>query len=330
MAQPGRTAAAAARLSNADPPPTGRPPPSIHLPVSRHPAFRSGLTSYIPPYPIFETQENPKPNKTTYVSIAQDYQASLRKIAEDRSRAETSRLLHADGPQPPDEKPHQYARSSSLSAPTLPRLNLRRALPMEPRATRTRAGISFTKDIRPLLFAFGDVSEPLECTVALLDDCVSEFLQDLALQAAVPAAHAGRAKVKLDDLWWAARERPAMIGRAREILRQEKIIAKQRKITTEDQEARALAVAETRRAARLKLKGAAGAGAGSEAGGGPGRRRKRKAGMDGPGEGEEGDDAESVAVTAQGSNGGRKRRKKLKGVMDGADDSESVRSGGGA
>ena len=116
-----------------------------------------------------------------------------------------------------------------------------------------------------------------------------------------------------------------MIGRARDILKQEKIIAKQRKITTEDQEARALAVAETRRTARKNFKAKNGAGTARSEGGtvGAGRRRKRKAAvaeMDGA---DDEDDAESVTVPA--SSNGRKRARKSTGPVDAAgDDSDSV------
>jgi len=78
-----------------------------------------------------------------------------------------------------------------------------------------------------MLYAFGDVPEPLPETVALMGDIVTEYLIDICHQAA--AVSGNRAKIKVDDFKFVLRKDRPKLGRIQELLHMQKVIADARK-----------------------------------------------------------------------------------------------------
>ncbi|KAI2624679.1 TFIID-18kDa-domain-containing protein [Hypomontagnella submonticulosa] len=108
---------------------------------------------------------------------------------------------------------------------------------MEPRA---RAGKNVgketfnAKEIRALLYAYGDVQEPLPETVRVLDEIVTEFLEGVCFEASRHAQVAGRQKLKFDDFEFALRRNPQYLGRVKSMIEKRQKIKEMRR--TFDQE----------------------------------------------------------------------------------------------
>ncbi|KAG5358139.1 Transcription initiation factor TFIID subunit 13 [Yarrowia sp. B02] len=87
----------------------------------------------------------------------------------------------------------------------------------------------FVNDIKPLLYAFGDVSEPYPETVAALEDILTDYIVDTCHEAAKMAEIAGRQKIKVDDFKFLLRNDPRKLGRAEELLVLQKEFVEARK-----------------------------------------------------------------------------------------------------
>ncbi|KAK6955544.1 hypothetical protein Daesc_003184 [Daldinia eschscholtzii] len=113
---------------------------------------------------------------------------------------------------------------------------------MEPRA---RAGKNVgketfnAKEVRALLYAYGDVQDPLPDTVRVLDEIVTEFLEGVCFEASRHAQVAGRQKLKFDDFEFALRRNPQYLGRVKSMIEKRQKIKEMRR--TFDQEDDALA-----------------------------------------------------------------------------------------
>ncbi|KAK4221274.1 transcription initiation factor IID [Podospora fimiseda] len=110
---------------------------------------------------------------------------------------------------------------------------------MEPRA---RAGKNVGKmnfghpELAQLLFSHGDSRTPLNETVRVLDEIVTEFIQGVAFEAARAAHHAGRQKVKFEDFIFALRRNSRFLGKVQEVFEKKKEIEAARKnFNIEDQ-----------------------------------------------------------------------------------------------
>ncbi|KAL1842307.1 hypothetical protein VTJ49DRAFT_5588 [Mycothermus thermophilus] len=110
---------------------------------------------------------------------------------------------------------------------------------MEPRA---RAGKNVGKmnfshtELSQLLYGHGDVRMPLPDTVRVLDEILTEFIQGVSFEAARAAQHAGRQKVKFEDLEFAMRRNPWYMGKIQEMFEKKKEIEAARKgFNIEDQ-----------------------------------------------------------------------------------------------
>lgn len=82
----------------------------------------------------------------------------------------------------------------------------------------------FTKDVSSLLYAFGDVAQPLPETVQCLDELVSGYLVDVCSSAFRVAQGSRRSKLKLEDFKFAIRHDPIKLGRAEELIATNKLI----------------------------------------------------------------------------------------------------------
>ena len=72
--------------------------------------------------------------------------------------------------------------------------------------------------VRAYLYAFGDVKEPLDETVRILDELATDFVIETCHKANQVANISGRQKVKVDDFKFAIRGDEIMLGRVQELL----------------------------------------------------------------------------------------------------------------
>ncbi|KAI8676637.1 hypothetical protein NCS52_00495300 [Fusarium sp. LHS14.1] len=104
---------------------------------------------------------------------------------------------------------------------------------MEPRA---RAGKNVGKmnfshaELAQLLYAHGDVQNPLPETVRVLDEILTDFMQSIAFEATRAANYSGRQKIKYEDFEFAFRKNPVFLGKVQEVFEKQKEIKKAREI----------------------------------------------------------------------------------------------------
>ena len=84
--------------------------------------------------------------------------------------------------------------------------------------------------VSALLYGHGDVPTPLDSTVKVLDEILSDFIINLSLESYLPASIAGRQKVKLDDVKFACRKNPKFLGKIQENIEKKEEIEKARKM----------------------------------------------------------------------------------------------------
>ncbi|KAK4205806.1 transcription initiation factor IID, 18kD subunit-domain-containing protein [Triangularia verruculosa] len=132
---------------------------------------------------------------------------------------------------------------------------------MEPRA---RAGKNVGKmnfghnELAQLLYSHGDARLPLNETVRVLDEVLTDFIQGVSFEATRAAHHAGRQKVKFEDFEFAMRRNPRFMGKIQEVFEKKKEIEAARKnFNIEDQWVKDAEREEKEKAAeREKEKGA--------------------------------------------------------------------------
>ncbi|KAG6116200.1 hypothetical protein E4U14_000395 [Claviceps sp. LM454 group G7] len=103
---------------------------------------------------------------------------------------------------------------------------------MEPRA---RAGknvgkMNFSHNEPQLLFAHGDVKNPLPETIRVLDEILTDFMQSIAFEATRAAHYSGRQKIKYEDFEFAFRRNPFFLGKVQEVFEKQREIKKAREI----------------------------------------------------------------------------------------------------
>ncbi|KAK0389704.1 hypothetical protein NLU13_3277 [Sarocladium strictum] len=107
---------------------------------------------------------------------------------------------------------------------------------MEPRA---RAGKNVGKmnfphnELAQLLFAHGDVRNPMPETVRVLDEILTDFMQSIAFEATRAANYSGRQKIKYEDFEFAFRKNPNFLGKVQEVFEKQKEIKKARELIKE-------------------------------------------------------------------------------------------------
>ncbi|EFQ33381.1 transcription initiation factor IID [Colletotrichum graminicola] len=111
---------------------------------------------------------------------------------------------------------------------------------MEPRARAAKnvGKMNFShNELAQLLYAHGDVRNPLPETIRVLDEIVTEFIQGMAFEATRAANYAGRQKVKYEDFEFAFRKNDAFLGKVQEVFEKKGEIESAKKIFTKDDEA---------------------------------------------------------------------------------------------
>ena len=78
--------------------------------------------------------------------------------------------------------------------------------------------------VRLALYAFGDVKDPLDETVRILDELTTDFVIETCHKASQVANLSGRQKVKVDDFKFAIRGDEIMLGRVHELFGMDRII----------------------------------------------------------------------------------------------------------
>ncbi|KAI9492242.1 transcription initiation factor IID, 18kD subunit-domain-containing protein [Zychaea mexicana] len=74
----------------------------------------------------------------------------------------------------------------------------------------------FAKDLKLLMYGFGDVSNPASDSVAVMDDLVINYITEMCQEAAKVAEHRG--KVRVEDFKYVLRKDKKKIGRVEELL----------------------------------------------------------------------------------------------------------------
>ncbi|KYK55802.1 hypothetical protein DCS_07766 [Drechmeria coniospora] len=87
--------------------------------------------------------------------------------------------------------------------------------------------------VAQLLFAHGDVKNPLPETVRVLDEILTDFMQAIAFEATRAAHYSGRQKIKYEDFEFSFRKNPAFLGKVQEVFEKQKEIKKAREILRE-------------------------------------------------------------------------------------------------
>jgi len=103
---------------------------------------------------------------------------------------------------------------------------------MEPRvrANGDQAQQNFSDpELAQLLFAHGDIRNPLPSTIRTLDSITTDYIIQICFGAAQSAALHNRAKVKIDDVMFALRKNPGALGRIEEMQEKSKVIQVARK-----------------------------------------------------------------------------------------------------
>lgn len=116
---------------------------------------------------------------------------------------------------------------------------------MEPRvrANGDQAQQNFTTvELKHLLFAHGDVRNPLESSIKTLDHITTDYIIQICFGAAQHAAlQNNRAKIKVDDILYAIRKNPAALGKYEEMNEKKKTIEQARKAVQNEDDLNAAA-----------------------------------------------------------------------------------------
>ncbi|SCV02022.1 LAME_0G20054g1_1 [Lachancea meyersii CBS 8951] len=95
---------------------------------------------------------------------------------------------------------------------------------------RLRKPHLFSKDVSALMYAYGDVSQPLPESVHCLDELVSSYLVDICMSAYRTAQTVHRNKIKVEDFKFVLRKDEVKLGRAEELIKLSKIITDANKL----------------------------------------------------------------------------------------------------
>ncbi|KAL6750365.1 transcription initiation factor IID, 18kD subunit-domain-containing protein [Haematococcus lacustris] len=100
-----------------------------------------------------------------------------------------------------------------------------------PKAQATGAAIEpdsfkgqFTKELRSMVYGFGDDESPLQETVDLVEEVLMHFLRDIMQRAVIAAADSLRAKPDERDILFVVRKDPVKFARIKELLRMQQLV----------------------------------------------------------------------------------------------------------
>jgi len=84
----------------------------------------------------------------------------------------------------------------------------------------------FSREVKSLLYAFGDVPNPRQDTVKFVEDLMVDYLVQLAHDATKLGQYRGR--VRTEDFLFALRKEPRKLARAKELLALDKELKRAR------------------------------------------------------------------------------------------------------
>lgn len=87
-----------------------------------------------------------------------------------------------------------------------------------------------------LLYAHGDIKNPLPETVRVLDEILTDFMQSIAFESARAAHYSGRQKIKYEDFEFSFRKNPAFLGKVQEVFEKQKEIKKARDVLRDNED----------------------------------------------------------------------------------------------
>eukprot|EP00002_Diphylleia_rotans_P016409 TRINITY_DN3192_c0_g1_i2.p1 TRINITY_DN3192_c0_g1~~TRINITY_DN3192_c0_g1_i2.p1 ORF type:complete len:385 (+),score=96.35 TRINITY_DN3192_c0_g1_i2:156-1310(+) len=102
-------------------------------------------------------------------------------------------------------------------------------IPAQPREKRS---VSFHKDLKAIMYGFGDDRSPLEESVDLMNDLVIDYITDITRQAVSVSTVPG--KLKLEDFFYVLRKDPKKYNRAKELMSMKQIIRKAKQAVPKD------------------------------------------------------------------------------------------------
>ncbi len=92
---------------------------------------------------------------------------------------------------------------------------------------RVRGQHLFTRELKSMMYAHGDVETPLAESVTVLEDLLLDFIIESCHQATL--ASGSRAKVRVDDFKFVLRKDSRKLGRIDDLIRMQKVITDARK-----------------------------------------------------------------------------------------------------
>lgn len=101
---------------------------------------------------------------------------------------------------------------------------------MKERERRGNANPVLQSTVAQLLYAHGDIKNPMPETVRVLDEILTDFMQSIAFEANRAANYSGRQKIKYEDFEFAFRKNPSFLGKVQEVFEKQKEIKKAREI----------------------------------------------------------------------------------------------------
>ncbi|CRG85226.1 transcription initiation factor TFIID subunit D11 [Talaromyces islandicus] len=109
------------------------------------------------------------------------------------------------------------------------------------RAARQKGQMNFPNEMRAFLTGHGDRDAhpycpqgPLQETVRVLDEVVTDYILEMCHEAAAVANYARRQKVKVEDFRFALRRDPHKLGRVQQLLQMDRELKDARKIFDQD------------------------------------------------------------------------------------------------
>lgn len=95
----------------------------------------------------------------------------------------------------------------------------------------------FVKELRQMMYGFGDDEDPLAETVELMEDIVIEYITDMVHKAQEVASQRG--KVGVEDILFLIRKDPRKFARVKELLAMDKMLKEARKVFDDNVDASA-------------------------------------------------------------------------------------------
>lgn len=83
--------------------------------------------------------------------------------------------------------------------------------------------------MRQILYAYGDDKDPLDETIRVVDEMVTDYIIELSHKAQHVAEYSGRSKIKNDDFLFTIRKDELATGRVKELHMMEKRLKEDRK-----------------------------------------------------------------------------------------------------